>query len=342
MTIPYRTRRTLRNIGIFTLLILLTVALVLVVWFIWLDRYIVYTRDGAHLDFTLDDSNLTGELAEKPQQQVQISIFYNEGEEELNISTELSQITGYYVSTQMLVDDMPGVLETLKKLPAQTPVLIDVKDMVGRFFYSTSLGPAHKSIDTAQMDQLIQFATDSDLYVIARAPALRDYYYGLNNVPDGLPTSKGYLWMEDGTNCYWLNPASQGTLTHLIQTATELKGLGFDEVVFSDFRFPKTDKIVFKGDKQEALVTAANTLVDTCADSRFAISFLVEDPTFPLPTGRSRMYLEGVAAADAKSMAAQTGLEDPQIRVVFLTDVNDTRFDLFSVLRPITSAQLEE
>lgn len=342
MTIPYRTRRTLRTIGICTLVALLVLTLVLTVWFIWLDRYIVYTRSGAHLDFTLDDTNLTGEVAQKPQQQVSISIFYNEGEDALNISTELARITGYYVSTQMLAEDLPGVLETLKKLPAQTPVLIDVKDMVGRFFYPTSLGPAHKSIDTQQMDALIRYATALDLYVIARAPALRDYYYGLNNVPDGLPTSGGYLWMEDDTNCYWLNPASQGTLTHLIQTATELKELGFDEVVFSDFRFPKTDKIVFKGNKQDALVNAAKTLVDTCADSRFAVSFLVESPTFPMPEGRSRMYLEGAAASDAKSLAAQTGLENPDIRLVFLTDVNDTRFDLFGALRPITSAQLEE
>lgn len=342
MTLPYRTRRALRNLGIAALALILVLILVWLVWLLWLDRYVVYTRDGAVLDFTLSDVQLNREPAVPPEQDMTVSIFYNEGDDALNISTELSQLKGYYVSTEMLTESIPDVLAILKKLPAQTPVLVEVKDIVGRFFYSTSLGPAHKTIDPAAMDQLIDYLADSDLYAIAKVPALRDYYYGLNNVPDGLPTSKGYLWMEDGTNCYWLNPASEGTLTHLIQTATELKGLGFDEVVFSDFRFPDTDKIVFKSDKKEALITAANTLIATNADDRFAVSFLVENATFALPEGRTRMYLEGKAAAEAKALAEQSGLADPAVKLVFITDVNDTRFDTYGALRPITSAILEE
>jgi len=341
MTIPYRTRRTLRNLGIGALALILVLILVWMIWILWLDRYVVYTRDGAVLDFTLSDVQLNREPAVPPEQDMTVSIFYNEGEDALNISTELAQLKGCYVSTEMLAESVPDVLALLKKLPAQTPVMIELKDMVGRFFYSTSLGPAHKSIDTAAVDELIAYLAASDLYAIAKVPALRDYYYGLNHVSDGLPTSKGYLWMEDGTNCYWLNPASEGTLTHLIQTATELKGLGFDEVVFTDFRFPKTDKIVFKGDKPQALTDCAKVLVDTCADSRFAVSFLVESPTQPLPTGRSRMYLEGQAASEAKNLAQQSVLEKPEVHLVFVTDVNDTRFDAYSALRPITTAQID-
>lgn len=342
MTIPYRTRRMLRSIGIGVLALILVLILVWMIWLLWLDRYVVYTRDGAVLDFTLSDMPADRSPAVPPEQDMTVSIFYNEGEDALNISTELTQLKGYYISGEMLEESMEDVMTLLKKLPAQTPVMVEVKDIVGRFYYSTSLGPAHKAIDTAAMDELIKFLTASDLYAIAKAPALRDYYYGLNNVSDGLPTSKGYLWMEDGTNCYWLNPASEGTLTHLIQTAKELESLGFDEVVFSDFRFPDTNKIVFKGDKTEALANAAKTLVDASGDDRFAISFLVEDTAFVLPQGRSRMYLEGKAAAEAKALAEQSGLADPAVQLVFVTDVNDTRFDAYGALRPITSAQIEE
>ena len=342
MTIPYRTRRTLRSIGICALALILVLILVWMIWLLWLDRYVVYTRDGAVLNFTLSDMPADRISAVPPEQDVTVSIFYNEGEGALNISTELTQLRGYYISGEMLTESMDEVMTLLKKLPAQTPVMVEVKDIVGRFFYSTSLGPAHKSIDPVKMDELIKFLAASDLYAIAKAPALRDYHYGLNNVPDGLPTSKGYLWMEDGTNCYWLNPASEGTLTHLIQIAKELEGLGFNEVVFSDFRFPKTDKIVFKGDKTEALVNAAKTLMSTGGADRFTVSFMVEDATFPLPEGRSRMYLEGKAAAEAKTLAQQSGLENPEIRLVFVTDVNDTRFDAYGALRPITSAQIDE
>jgi len=342
MAIPYKTRRALRNLGITILALILVAVLVWVVWLLWLDRYVVYTGDGAVLDFDLTYDSLSGEPAVPPERDFTVSIYYNEGEDELNISTELSQMKGYYISITMLQEQYDEVMTILKKLPPQTPVMLDVKDMGGRFYYTSNLGPAGNGVEREQVDAMIRCLAASELYAIARVPALRPYYHGLNNVPDGLPTAGGYLWMESGTNCYWLNPAAPGTQTRLIQMAGELKDLGFDEVVFTDFRFPKTDKIVFKGDKPQALTDCAKVLVDTCADSRFAVSFLVESPTQPLPTGRSRMYLEGQAASEAKNLAQQSVLEKPEVHLVFVTDVNDTRFDAYSALRPITTAQIDE
>ena len=54
------------------------------------------------------------------------------------------------------------------------------------------------------------------------------------------------------------------------------------------------------------------------------------------------MYLPDAAAAQAETLANQFGFEDPQVRVVFLTDIHDTRFDDFSVLRPIADADVME
>lgn len=341
MALPYRTRRALRGLAIAGLWLVMLAIIVWLVWLLWLDRYVVYTRDGAKLDFGASNQQLSGEVAKPPENDATVSIYYNEGDNALNISTELSQIVGYYIDADMLTKSIPDVMETLKKLPSQTPVMVDVKDIVGRFFYPTTLGPSNKNIDTAAMNQLIDYLAKSDLYAIARAPALRDYYYGLDHVPDGLPTSGGYLWMDDA-RCYWLNPASEGTLAYLIQTGKELKEKGFNEVVFSDFRFPETDKIVFKGKRTEALVSAATRLLESCSSDRFAVSFLVDSASFPLPAGRTRLYLEGVGASQAKALAEESGLEDPTIKMVFVTDVNDTRFDAYSVLRPITSAQFEE
>ena len=341
MNIPYRTRRALRALGIAGLIVVLALIIIWMIWLFWLDRYVVYSRDGAKLDFSVSNQQLSGEAAIAPEDDMTVSIFYNEGDNALNMGAELTQLSGYYITKDML-SDIPGIMSQLKKLPEQTPVLLEVKDIVGRFFYTTSLGPNAKDVDPTAVDELISYLANSGLYMIARAPALRDYYYGLNNVPDGLPTAGGYLWMENDTNCYWLNPASEGTLTYLMQIASELKGLGFDEVVFSDWRFPQTDKIVFKGDKNQALVNAASSLLTASAGDRFAVSFIVEDPALPLPAGRSRMYLEGIAAADAKATASQTTVADTAINLVFLTDVNDTRFDVYSVLRPLTAAQIEE
>lgn len=339
MIFSYRTRQILKNIAVVLLMILLVLALVLMCWFLWLERFVVYTRDqGAILDFGLSADFGPGEQAVPPEPEDPVSIYYNEGENTLNTSTELTQMAGYYVDAATLEEDLDAVRTQLRSLPSGTPVLVDVKSIYGNFFYSSNVSDKRNSaLDTAAMDELIKLMEANGLYAIARIPALRDYYYGLNHVPDGLPLPGGYLWMDEDY-CYWLNPASEGTMTYLVQIITELRGLGFDEVVLCDFYFPDEDDIVFSGDKDQAIATAAQTLVTACATEKFAVSFVGQDPAFPLPEGRSRLYLEGVAAASAAGVAQQTGLADPAVNLVFLTEVHDTRFDVYSVLRPLSAA----
>ncbi len=336
MNIPYRTRQILKRAAIGLLIAAVAIGVFLSLWFFWLQRFVVYTPDGVVFDFSLDGAVNKGELLQKPEPQPTIAIHYGD-DGKLETNTELAQIIGYYINTEAL-QDMAAVRSQLQQLPSGTPVLVDVKDIYGSFFYSSAVG-AQKNANIApqDMDALIALINERDLYAIARLPALRDYAYGLHHVPDGLPAPGGYLWADE-FYCYWLNPSSEGTINYLVQIISELKNLGFDEVVLSDFCFPDTDGIVFNGDKQEALATAAKTLVTTCTTSSFAVSFVGTDATFALPEGRSRLYLQGVTAAEASSAAQQTGIADPAIRVVFLTEVHDTRFDEFSVLRPLAAA----
>ena len=339
MIIPYRTRSFLKQLGV-VLVVLAVVALaVWLCWLAWLDRFVVYTRDqGAKLDFSISSQQLSGQPAEPPVIENPINIYYNEGENAINTNKELSQLIGYYITAQELETDLSAVPAPLKQLPKDTPVMIDVKSIYGNFFYSSSVSENRNSdLDIEAMDKLIDELCSGKYYTIARLPALRDRLYGLEHVNDGLPVAAGYLWMDD-YGCYWLNPASDGTISYLAQIASELKGLGFDEVVFYDYYFPETNSIVFKGDKTQTLSQTAQTLVNSCASDSFAVSFTVSS-SFTAPNGRSRMYLENTAAASAASVAAQFGFEDPAVRVVFLTDVHDTRFDAFSVLRPLSDAQ---
>lgn len=337
MIIPYRTRQVFKRIALAALAVLLVLALIWSIWFIWLKRYVVYTSDGAKLDFSLGTFT-QGQVAEEPPPGETVSIYYNEGDNLVQTSTELTQMTGYYIEIGAMQEDIEAVISQVRQLAAGTPVMVDVKNIYGSFYYSSNVSDQRaSSVDTQKMDELIKLLNTKDIYTIARLPALRDYYYGLHHVPDGLPLPGGYLWMDDDS-CYWLDPTKEGTLTYLVQIVTELKNLGFDEVVFYDFCFPDTESIIFNGDRNEALKQSAQTLVKTCTNDRFAVSFVASDAAFPLPEGRSRMYLENAAAADAANIAVQTGLTDPDIRLVFLTENHDTRFDAFSVLRPLSAA----
>ncbi len=339
INIPYRTRYALKRGAVILLVILLVAALVFFCWFLWLKRYVVYTRDqGAILDMTLSAQIPPGEVAIPPEQGETISVYYNEGENAINTSKELSQITGYYADTAALESGVDQVWEQAKALPTGTPVMLDVKGPKGHFYYSSSVSSyRYAKVDTAAMDAMIKDLDSRGVYLIARLPALRDYQFGLDHTANGLFVASGaYLWADEDY-CYWLNPTSQGTVTYLVQIVTELKNMGFDEVVFDQFRFPDTEDLKFSGDRSQALVDTAATLITSCATERFAVSF-VQSAGFALPEGRSRLYVENAVAANVATIAQQTGLADPAVHLVFLTEVHDTRFDAYSVLRPLEAA----
>ena len=339
MNIPYRTRQNILRAALIILVIAIVAAAVWLCWFIWLQRYVIYTRnEGAVIDKTMSAQIPDGEIAVPPAEET-ISIYYNEGENAINTSTELMQMVGFYADAEAL-KDLNAVTQQTKLLETGTAVMLDVKDAKGRFFYSSSVSTERSSgIDIQGMDELIQQLDRKGLYLIARLPALRDYSFGLSNTSNGLFVSSGaYLWADDDY-CYWLDPTKEGTITYLVQIVTELKNLGFDEVVFDEFRFPNTKDLKFNGERAAALNTAANTLVTTCTTNSFAVSFIGEESGFTIPAGRSRLYVENATATDAAGIAASSGLEDTAIYLVFLTEFHDTRFNTYSVLRPLESAE---
>ena len=139
MKMTYRTRRRLHRLGFVSLVVLVSA---LVAWFcsvIWLQRYVVYSQEGAKVDFELGDAGFAGVVATKPQAQGGVSIFYNEGSDAIKISKELSPINGYYVDYTSLLKEMDTVEENLDLIPSGTPVLVELKGGYGSFYYTTKI-----------------------------------------------------------------------------------------------------------------------------------------------------------------------------------------------------------
>lgn len=338
MFLSYRMRRFwgrfFRGVLVFAVL---TVS-ILLCWLLWLQRFVIYTDEGVQLDFNLRPLQ-PGEVVTPGETGVTFPIHF--GEVETTTPPEdatQTKLTGYYVSADSLYEDISAVRSQLAQLPAGTPVLLDVRTGVGYFYYSTQVGlGTYGGIDREEMDELITWLADSDLYVIARLSALRDYEYAAANSSAALPGQNGYPWYDEG-RCYWLDPGNEDTLSYLMQLIRELRTLGFDEVVLRNFCFPDTDKIVYSGNKSEVLSAAAETLVTACATDEFTVSFVTKDPDFVLPAARSRLYLENVAAADVADTAAQYTSTVAKERLVFFSQNNDTRYNDYGVLRPIELA----
>ena len=340
MKLTFTTKRKLQRAGLTASIVLLISILVWLCWVIWLERFMVYSAEGATLNFDAYYSG-TGEMAVAPNLEETVSIYINEGSNAVNTSTELTGISGYYIDADALTQDFSTVKTNINTLPAGTAVMIEMKNIWGSFFYSSNLPDATRSskLDTKNVDALIQELNSKNLYTIAMIPAFRERYYCLldsSYASAGLAQSgKAYLWADD-ENCYWLNPASTRALNWVISIIQECKSLGFDEVVLTEFRFPNTNQITFNGDQAEALVNAASTIMTTCANDTFAVSFLTDDSTFRVPEGRSRLYLENISAKTVDAVAATVQVPNTIANLVFVTTTNDTRFDAYSSLKPIT------
>lgn len=346
MNIPYRVRRGLQRFFVTAGVLALLAIVALAAWMLWLNRYVIYTDEGAKLDFGLSFEHAEGEIAQPPSTGPSVPISYGNTDELINTPTSaLSQIAGCTITTDMLSGQLPEVKAALEALPAGSVVLLDVKNIRGEFYYSSSLGRNSNKADTDAITQLIRDLKTKGCYLIARIPAFRDYWYFIDDqtahVPHGLSKADGSALWEDksvkNNLHYWFNPSSTGTQNFLVQIITELSSLGFDEVVLGDFRFPYTEDIEFTGDKTEALNQAAKTLVQACATDTFTVSFVSNQIT--LPEGRCRLYLENIAASDIPQLVASLNLEDPAARLVFLTDLMDTRYDEYGVLRPLDIPQ---
>lgn len=346
MHISYRTRRRLQRAGAVCMLLLTLVILGWLCWVVWLERYVVYTREGAEINLELDPQLPLGNIASPPGNESSVEIFYNEGLNAVQTRTELVQLRGYYIDQETLAKDLSATKSRLSSLPSDTPIMIELKNIDGSFNYPSGLSDAvyNGAVDIEAVDDFIRDINSGRFYTIAKISAFRDRNYGLNHVACGLPIKGGggVLWPDD-KGCYWLDPTDPNTLNWIIQVINEVKSMGFNEVVLGEFRFPATDKIIFNEDKTQALQNAMNTILEHCASETFTISFTVSDAGFALPEGsRCRIYMDSVSAELVGATAAQVTIPDPQIRLVFISSTNDTRYNDYGVLRPITSADVLE
>ena len=262
MEMTYHTRRNVKRGILIGVSVFLALMLVWTCWIIWMERHIVYTRDGAVVDFQLTSQDPgEGQLAYPPAEQEKVSIYYNDGEELIGLDLSLRQMKGYYITSDLLTNgDLGTIQATIAALPVGSTVMIDVKNIKGHFFYTTEItdAPISTAVDVEAVDALIDDMLSRNLYVVATAPAFRDRSYGLAHTNTGLSFEGGggALWL-DSSNCYWLDPGKSRTMDYLSKIANELRLKGFDEVMFTDFCFPDSPQILFSGDKVEAIQTAA-------------------------------------------------------------------------------------
>ena len=115
----------------------------------------------------------------------------------------------------------------------------------------------------------------------------------------------------------------------------ELAELGFDEVVFDQFVMPDSQNIVYDGDRQEATAAAAQAIRTQLEGSSIRVSF--GSSAAQVAASADRVYLATDSGSQVEGLVEplQDTLADVTTQIVFCTASRDTRFDGYSLLRPL-------
>ncbi|MBQ1409880.1 MAG: hypothetical protein IIY94_01185 [Oscillospiraceae bacterium] len=335
--ISYRTKARMQK-GMKVFLILLASLLLCVILFsVYLGRFVVYTPEGAHLDFernTARDVVIPTENAETVPLPENVVIEFADPDPN---GQETERISGYYIDLEML-QDPEAVLTAVQQLSPPCTVLIDLKGGNGSFYYTSGIDGAQLAdIDISTVDEVISYLRGHGFTMVARIRTFQDTRFAEDHINCALRKSDGSLWVGDGF--YWMDPANSTVLAYLKQIARELAEKGFKEIVLDDFRFPNGTQIVYNSEKSrtELIADVAKELLNFFASSNITISFGNPATDFAL-TGSSHIYVSGVTgsgvSAAVKGYAALENVED---QIVFLTSSKDRRFDDYQVLRPLLS-----
>ena len=116
MRLTYRTQRRLRFAGLIAALLAL---LFIIAWFcsvVFLERYVVFTRDGAKLDTSFSANDVIGEVARPPVGDTGITIYYNEGADSVTLGNELTRLDGYFIDIDDLQQNLGEVWNILEPI----------------------------------------------------------------------------------------------------------------------------------------------------------------------------------------------------------------------------------
>lgn len=317
-------------IALLVILVLLTV--------VYLGRFVVYTPDGAYLDFQRNTAKQAEGIltpVENPTLVEGVTIEYAGP----NVSTDTTElISGYYIDYEML-EKPDAVLAALRELNTPCTVMIDLKDGKGSFYYHSQIdGAKLADVDLTAVNSVISYLKNHGFTMVARVKTFTDTSFALDHLNCGLKIQGGALWM--GKGCYWLDPGNPTVVFYLKQIARELAGKGFKEIVFDDFFFPSGSTIVYSSDKSRTRLVAdtAQELLNFFASSNITISFGNPATDFDF-SGASRVYISDVTGSGvSKTVTSFSQLEDPTTQIVFLTGSKDNRFDGYQVLRPLLSS----
>lgn len=255
----YRGRRTVTDVlkviaGILAVLVVLAVAGV-----VYLQRYMVYTDEGARLELPPFLQSLRQGGEKKPsdgpaslpdQGDVSIDIRPAGSQSEETQEPGSEKPAGY--ALQLSVDDAVSGAAALKLMQAGADALVlEVKDASGMLAWQSAMPEAErgKVNGTQDVTDALRQWNAGVVYTIARVCCFRDdsVPYYMNRLA---LRRDSYNW-RDELGLRWLSPAQKDAQAYIAGLCGELAALGFDEILLERFHFPTQGRVenISRGDR---------------------------------------------------------------------------------------------
>lgn len=331
--LSYRNRILLKKwlrVGLIVLIALLIISILLL---IYLEPYVLYDREGAHLDMDAPAPTESQAPTEPRPVVSDPKIVYGSPAPK---DVSFAEMENYYITTEML-QEPAKVLEAVKELEGPCAIMVQLKSSYGNFYYDTKIkGISIADVDTKAIGKLITYLSKGNFYLIAEIPAFNDTTYALAHTSCGLPLESGVLWADEDYH-YWLDPSDSAVMKYLEEIGQELYSMGFDEIAFSDFTIPIDEDINYGSEltPEEILAEAAKQITAIYTEDEMIASFVSSDMNFPISDCTGRLYIPELNGTEVEPYVQNFSSAKKLKELVFLSNSKDTRFENKAVMRPL-------
>ena len=301
---PYRGYRYSRKKRwLFALVIVLLLAVLAFIVFEVLQNFLVFSSDGAHLDFSggQQEEENAGAL-QPPNFQIEDSGSSVTPDTPPETSEDRLSTAAVYIDTQRVGDT--AYREQIKQIDGINTVIIEVKTPEGQVLFPSQIAPENAQAQVIQqMQEAVQDFSNAGLTVVARMSALRDDIAPRTAFRDSaIKTGSGAVWL-DRQSIAWFSPFGEQTAEYLSALIAEIQAMGFDEVLLESLCFPtvgKTELITYGSHAQDDRVAAIDGLLQqllqkTDGKIRISVMLLYQSAGEEQQTGQSvKNILEAV------------------------------------------------
>ncbi len=265
----YRGKRKKTAPALIATIIILAVIAFVVMLFYGLQKYIVVTNSGLHLEIPFleddssqiaqtDDDNVVRQSFEPVNAQLEIgqadysNIKATAGE-------DLSAVKLVYVPAASVTAS--GVESYLSKSPDATGVLLDVKTVTGMLVWESQadIAKGYGTSGTVDLGSIVSTLKESGKYVAVRMCCFVDNTLASRYTQLTLKTTAGQAYSD--SSGAWLDPTNATVKSYITSLCSELSKMGVDEIVLLGMRLPEVSGVEFAYSSSSAVTPTPLTAV---------------------------------------------------------------------------------